>query len=111
MPPHGAIACPSSSRARPPNPLRPLTKPIKKPRLGAGAESKFLMTIQIDEAAPRRKTDDVADRLTNVLSDRAVDMAALTRGGLEIYRRVHRPTSTYNMLATLAGIGIEWEAR
>lgn len=34
------------------------------------------------------------------------DLDRLTRGGREVYRRTRRPSSTCNVLAEIAGIGV-----
>jgi hypothetical protein len=73
------------------------------------------MTIQIVEKASRRKQNRIVASREGLhvpaISEPAIDLTLLSRGGREIYRRTHRPTSTCNMLATLAGIGVEREAR
>ena len=40
-------------------------------------------------------------------SEPVLNLARLTRGGAEIYRRTHRPAPTCNLIAALAGIGQE----
>ena len=79
-----------------------------------GAESRFAMNYHVDETASRRNTANLADRTSLGIPstyDIATDGTALTRGGAEIYRRTHRPAPTCNVIAMLAGIGVEQEVR
>ena len=41
------------------------------------------------------------------ISEPAPDLDALTAGGREIYRRTRRPPPTCNLIASIAGIGME----
>ncbi|MEO6013938.1 MAG: hypothetical protein ABIQ30_10190 [Devosia sp.] len=67
------------------------------------------------QTAPRRKaprSSECDDGLTiPCISESVLDIARLTSGGAEIYRRVRRPASTCNLIATIAGIGGTMEAR
>jgi hypothetical protein len=72
------------------------------------------MSNHVLHAAPRRNTAHRAkcsDGLSlPTISEPVLDLARLTAGGAEIYRRVRRSVPLCNRLAEIAGIG-QMEAR